>query len=650
MDGTKKKSQHRAAGQRILMPDKTIAKDAHVSSFAAYKKIYAQSIRQPLKYWENWAKQLHWDKKWTKVLDWKLPHSKWFVGGKTNMAYNCLDVHVKGARKNKAAIIWESEEGEVKTFTYSQVLSEVSRIANGLKALGVKKGDTVTLYMGMVPELVFSVLACARIGAPHSVVFGGFSSHALRDRMIDADSHYLITIDCAYRRGQTIPLKAMADEALKELPFVKKVLVFQRGQSPLALKQGRDVAWNDLKKTVNTDCAAVMVDAEHRLFMLYTSGTTGKPKGIVHTTGGYMVGALSSSKWVFDLKDTDIFWCTADVGWITGHSYLIYGPLLNGATALVYEGAPNFPDEGRFWNMIERHQVSIFYTAPTAIRAFISWGDEWPSKYDLSSLRLLGSVGEPINPEVWMWYYNTIGRKKCPIVDSWWQTETGSIMISPLPFATPLKPGSATFPMPGIEADIVSMEGKAVKPNEGGYLIIKKPWPSMARTIHGDDPRFKSTYWNTVKGSYFTGDGAFRDKDGYFWVLGRIDDVINVSGHRLGTAEVESALVSHPKVAESAVIGVPHEIKGDTVYAFAVLKNKEIPSESLEAELKKHVVEQIGAIARPDKIQFVQALPKTRSGKIMRRLLRDMASGKQLGDMTTLEDKGVLDKLRNEEG
>jgi acetyl-CoA synthetase len=547
-------------------------------------------------------------------------------------------------------LIWEGEPGDTRTYTYQQLHTEVSKFANVLKHAGIERGDRVALYMPLVPELAIAMLACARIGATHSVVFGGFSSSALVDRINDASCKLVVTADGGWRRGNEVKLKTAVDEALKDTPSVTACIVVRRTGTPQEMQEGRDFWWHDLMETVETDCPAEELDSEHPLYILYTSGTTGKPKGILHTTAGYLLQAHLTTKWVFDIKDEDLYWCTADIGWVTGHSYVVYGPLSNGATVLMYEGAPNFPEPDRFWTMIERHRVNIFYTAPTAIRAFIKWGDQWPAKHDLSSLRLLGTVGEPINPEAWMWYHRTIGKESCPIVDTWWQTETGAIMITPIPGATPTKPGSGTKPFPGIDADIMTREGTSVGPHEGGYLVIKGPWPSMLRTIWGDDERYRQQYWSQIDRIYFAGDGARRDKDGYFWIMGRIDDVINVSGHRLGTAEIESALVSHNAVAEAAVVARPDELKGSGIVAFVTLEGSQIPSDALNQELRAHVTKEIGALARPDEIRFTDALPKTRSGKIMRRLLREIAtSGTVAGDVTTLEDFSVLEKLRSEE-
>jgi acetyl-CoA synthetase len=636
--------------QRVFKPAETFSAQAHIQSLQAYEALSKRAADDPDAYWAEIASDLHWFEKWNTVLEWDLPFSKWFVGGKTNMSYNCLDRHLTTARKNKVAILWEGEPGETRALSYQMLHREVSRFANVLKSLGLKKGDRATVYMGMVPELAIALLACSRIGVAHNVVFGGFSAEALRDRINDSKSRILITQDGGYRRGSVIPLKKNADDAVKEAPTVEKVVVFQRTGQPVEMMHGRDAWWHELMDLASNVCEAEPLDSEQMLFMLYTSGTTGKPKGVVHTTGGYMVSAYITTKWVFDLKDEDTFFCTADIGWVTGHSYIVYGPLLNGATSLMYEGAPNYPTPARFWSIVEKYRVNIFYTAPTAIRAFIKWGDEWPAKHDLSSLRLLGTVGEPINPEAWIWYRKHIGADRCPIVDTWWQTETGTMMITPVPGAVPTKPGSATRPLPGIIADVVDRSGKTVGANEGGFLVLKRPWPSMMRTIYGDPDRFKRQYWSDIEGVYFTGDGARRDEDGYFWIMGRIDDVINVSGHRIGTMEVESALVSHESVAEAAVVGRPDDLKGQGIVAFVTLAGGYTPVPGLKDQLKVHVGKAIGSFAKPDEIRFTDALPKTRSGKIMRRLLRDLASGvATVGDTTTLEDLSVLARLREEE-
>ena len=585
-----------------------------------------------------------------KPLEWNFPNAKWFVGGTINAAYNCLDRHLDGPRRNKAALIWEGEPGDSRVLTYQMLADEVGRCANALKSLGVKDGDRVAIYMPLVPEAAIAMLACARIGAIHSVVFGGFSSEALADRINDAEAKVCITADGGWRRGQVVELKQNVDEALKKCQSIQKVLVLKRVGNKVEMRKGRDVWWDELVPAQSPKCEAAQLDSEHPLYTLYTSGTTGKPKGVVHTTGGYLTHVLMTMRWVFDLKDDDIYWCTADIGWVTGHSYTVYGPLAAGATVVMYEGAPNFPENDRFWRIIAKYGVSIFYTAPTAIRTFIKWGDSWVKKHDLSSLRLLGSVGEPINPEAWMWYRRVIGGDRCPIVDTWWQTETGGIMISPMPGATAAKPGSATFPLPGIAADVVTREGKSVGANQGGLLIVRKPWPGMLRTIYRDPERYKTNYFSQIEGSYFTGDGARRDQDGYLWIMGRVDDVINVSGHRLGTMEIESALVSHMTVAEAACVGRPDDMKGQAVVAFVTLEGGRKGDDKLRDELRAHVVKEIGALARPDDIRFTEALPKTRSGKIMRRLLRQIASGDQtLGDTTTLEDLSVLSKLRDDD-
>ena len=641
---------------RIFPPPAGFAQKAWISSRTQYETLYRQSIDEPELFWGNAAGELHWFEKWTKVLDWKAPYAKWFVGAKTNIAYNCLDHQIDQGRGNKTAILFEGEpiysdnRPQVRHITFSQLRDDVGRFANGLKKLGVKKGDCVTIYMPMIPEAAVAMLACARLGASHSVIFGGFSSQAIVDRVTDAKSTIIITADGGNRRGQVVPLKGNVDEALKLTDLVKQVIVLKHTGNAVAWTDGRDVLWSDVVAGQSTDCPAEPMDSEDPLFVLYTSGSTGKPKGIVHTTGGYMVGTYLTSKYVFDLHENDVYWCTADVGWITGHSYVVYGPLANGATTVMYEGAPNHPDFSRFWAMVERHKVSVFYTAPTAIRAFMKAGRELVDKHDLSSLRLLGSVGEPINPEAWIWYQEVIGHHKCPIVDTWWQTETGMIMITPLAGVTPTKPGTATLPFFGVDAAIVDRTGKELGPNQGGLLVIRKPWPSMLRGIFNDPDRYVKQYWSDVPGVYFTGDGARRDSDGYFWIMGRVDDVINVSGHRLGTAEIESALVSHDSVAEAAVVGMPHEMKGQGIAAFVVLKTGRLPSEELKKALMGVVTKSIGALARPDQIRFTETLPKTRSGKIMRRLLKEVASGNEIkGDTTTLEDFSVLAKLKEKE-
>jgi acetyl-CoA synthetase len=636
---------------RVFPPLTEFAAKAHIKTMEELEALRAEGAADPEKFWARFAaSELHWFKEWDMVLKWEPPHAEWFVGGKINISYNCLDRHLGTWRRNKAALIWEGEPGDTRTLTYQQLHTEVCRFANVLRKMGVEKGDRVALYMPLIPELAIAMLACARIGATHSVVFGGFSSTALIDRINDAKCKMVVTADGGWRRGNEVKLKPAVDEALKETPSVDSCIVVRRTSSAIHMESGRDHWWHELMETVDSRCTAEELDSEHPLFILYTSGTTGKPKGILHTTAGYLLQAHLTTKWIFDLKDEDIYWCTADIGWVTGHSYVVYGPLSNGATALMYEGAPNWPQADRFWDIIERHRVNTLYTAPTAIRAFIKWGEQWPLKHDLSSLRLLGTVGEPINPEAWMWYHRIIGKERCPIVDTWWQTETGAIMITPLPGATPTKPGSGTKPFPGIDADVMTREGTPVGANEGGYLVIKKPWPAMLRTIYGDDQRYRDQYWSQIEGMYFAGDGARRDADGYFWIMGRIDDVINVAGHRLGTAEIESALVSHEAVAEAAVVARPDDLKGSAIVAFVTLEGGRTPTDPLKEVLRQHVAKEIGALARPDEIRFADALPKTRSGKIMRRLLREIAtSGSVAGDTTTLEDFSVLEKLRPEE-
>src|SRR2546422_5401803 len=623
---------------------------AHIKSLEEYERIYRESVEQPEQFWGRIAEELHWFKKWDNVLEWNCPWAKWFSGGQFNLSYNCLDRHVQTWRKNKAALIWESEPGEVRTLTYQQLHREVQKFANVLKSLGIKKGDRIAIYMGMTPELPIAMLACARIGATHSVVFGGFSSNALVDRIQDSQAAAVITQDGSYRRGSEVKLFPAVDEALKSCPSVKPVIVYKRTGTPIQMNPARDHWWHELMAKASDECPAEPLDAEHPLYILYTSGTTGKPKGVVHTTGGSSVATYITTKGVFDLKEEDTYWCTADIGWVTGHSYIVYGPLQNGATSLMYEGAPNFPEPDRFWDIIDRHQVSILYTAPTAIRTFIKWGDQWPKKHKLTSLRLLGTVGEPINPEAWMWYREVIGRDRCPIVDTWWQTETGHIMITPLPGAIAAKPGSATRPFPGVVPEIVTMEGKPVPEGSGGFLVITKPWPGMLRTIYNDPDRYVRQYWSQIPGMYFTGDGARKDKDGCFWIMGRVDDVINVSGHRLSTMEVESALVAHEKVAEAAVVGRPDELKGQAIVAFVTLKSGMSSDGGLREELRQHVAKEIGPVAKPDDIRFAEALPKTRSGKIMRRLLKQIAAGTEIkGDTTTLEDFSVLARLSQSE-
>jgi acetyl-CoA synthetase len=635
---------------RKFPPSAEFSARAWVKNLDEYKALCKRADDDPDAFWAECARNLHWFKPFGKTLDWNFPFAKWFVGGTINASYNCLDRHLDGPRRNKAALIWEGEPGDSRVLTYQMLADEVGRCANALKSLGVKDGDRVAIYMPLVPEAAIAMLACARIGAIHSVVFGGFSSEALADRINDAEAKVCITADGGWRRGQVVELKQNVDDALKKCQSIQKVLVLKRVGNKVEMRKGRDVWWDELVGAQSSKCEAAQLDSEHPLYTLYTSGTTGKPKGVVHTTGGYLTHVLMTMRWVFDLKDDDIYWCTADIGWVTGHSYTVYGPLAAGATVVMYEGAPNFPENDRFWQVIEKYKVSIFYTAPTAIRTFIKWGDSWVKKHDLSSLRLLGSVGEPINPEAWMWYRKAIGGERCPIVDTWWQTETGGIMISPMPGAIATKPGSATLPLPGIAADVVTRDGKSVGANQGGLLIVRKPWPGMLRTIYRDPERYKSNYFAQIESAYFTGDGARRDQDGYLWIMGRVDDVINVSGHRLGTMEIESALVSHTTVAEAACVGRPDDMKGQAVVAFVTLEGGRRGDDKLREELRAHVVKEIGALARPDDIRFTEALPKTRSGKIMRRLLRQIASGDQtLGDTTTLEDLSVLSKLRDDE-
>ena len=632
---------------RVFKPSAEFSKNARISSMAQYKRMYEESIKQPDKFFGREAKELQWTKPFTKVLDWKCPNAKWFTGGKLNVSENCLDRHLNGPRKTKAALIWEGEPGEKRVLTYQQLHREVCRFANVLKRHKVKKGDRVVIYLPMIPEAAIAMLACARIGAIHNVVFGGFSAESIKDRVVDSGATLVITADGGYRRGSVVPLKKNVDDALKgNDTTVKTVIVYRRTCQDVHIEEGRDVWWHRELEYVDAHCPAVAMDSEAALFILYTSGSTGKPKGILHTTGGYLLHAQMTCKYVFDMNDQDVYWCTADVGWVTGHSYMVYGPLALGATSLMYEGAPNWPENDRFWRIIEEYAVTIFYTAPTAIRAFMKWGDEWLKKHDLSSLRLLGTVGEPINPEAWMWYHNKVGGGKCPIVDTWWQTETGGHMITPIPGATPTKPGTATLPFFGVDTAIVDDLGKEVGTDEQGKLVIRKPWPSMLRGIWGDKKRYQDTYWSEFKGWYFAGDGARRDKDGNIWIIGRIDDVLNVAGHRLGTAEVESALVSHPSVAEAAVVGRPDEMKGQGIVCFVTVKEGIQTSRDLSDELKKHVRKVIGPVATPDEVRFAAALPKTRSGKIMRRLLKQIAAGEIIkGDTTTLEDINVIAQL-----
>ena len=643
--------------KRLFHPSSEFSQKAHIKSLEDYQRLYDKAKADPQQFWAELAElELHWFQKWDTILDWQPPFAKWFVNGKINISYNCLDRHLTTWRKNKAAIIWEGEPGDSRTITYAQLHREVCQFANVLKQLGVKKGDRVGVYMPMIPEAAIAMLACARIGAPHSVVFGGFSAEALRDRLVDAQAKLVVTADGGWRKDAIVPLKEQVDLALADgaVPSVENVVVVQRTRQEIHMQPGRDRWWHDLLHSISADCPAEPMDSEDMLFILYTSGSTGKPKGVVHTTAGYNLHVHITTKWIFDLQDTDVYWCTADVGWITAHCFVVYGPLSNGATTVMYEGAPRASNPGCMWDIIEKHGVNIFYTAPTAIRAFIKMGENLPKARNLSSLRLLGTVGEPIKPEAWMWYHKVIGGERCPIVDTWFQTETGGLMITPLPGAISTKPGSATLPFPGILADVIDLEGNSVGDNEGGYLVVRHPWPGMMRTVYNDPDRFRRTYWEHIPPKdgqyiYFAGDGARRDEDGYFWVMGRVDDVMNVSGHRLGTMEVESALVSHPGVAEAAVVGKPDELKGEEIVAFVTLEGDRNPSEELSKELKQHVVKEIGAIARPGEIRFTDALPKTRSGKIMRRLLRNLAAGQEVsGDTSTLEDRDVLDQLRQD--
>jgi len=639
---------------RVFPPPAEFSKKAHVSSLEQYEALWNRAKDDPEGFWGEQAAAVEWFSPWSKVLDWQVPHAKWFVGATLNASHNCVDRHVANGRADKPAILFEGEPGDRRVLTYRDLQQEVSKFANVLKSLGVKKGDVVAVYMPMIPELAITLLACARIGAPHTVVFGGFSAEALSGRIQDCKAKVLVTADGGYRRGKVVPLKSHADGAAELCPTIEHVVVHKRTGHDITWNSTRDKWWHVLMASASADCPPEKLDSEHPLYILYTSGSTGKPKGILHTTGGYLVGTTLTTKWVFDLKEDDIYFCTADIGWVTGHSYFVYGPLSNGATCVMYEGAPNWPDEGRFWQIIEHYKATILYTAPTAIRAFMKWGEQFPKKSDLTSLRLLGTVGEPINPEAWMWYHRVIGGERCPIVDTWWQTETGAIMIAPLPGATPTTPGTATRPLPGIVPAVVTRDGKEVPANQGGFLVIKQPWPSMLRTLWGDDARYKSTYWSEVPGCYFTGDGARKDESGNFWIMGRVDDVLNVAGHRLSTMEIESALVSHPKVAEAAVVGKPDELRGQAIAAFVTIESGHSLSkdqfEALRQELRAHVVKEIGALARPDDIRFTDSLPKTRSGKIMRRLLRDVAEGKEsTGDTTTLEDLSVLAKLREQD-
>jgi len=649
MSSKKNPPSHDHDHDKVHKPSKEFSSRARIPSMAAYKKLYKQSIEKPEKFWAGEARELSWRKTWKSVLEWKAPFAKWFVGGKLNVCENCVDRHAEGPRRNKAAIIWEGEPGDKRVLTYGQLQREVCRFANVLEKKGVKSGDRVLIYMPMIPEAAMAMLACARIGAVHNVVFGGFAAEAIVDRLEDSGATTVITADGGWRRGKVVALKPVVDEALVKYKQVQRVIVVNRCGNEVTMDAGRDSWWHDEVAAVPAKHKAKAFDSEHPLFVLYTSGSTGKPKGILHTSGGYLTATYATCKYIFDMRDEDVFWCTADVGWITGHSYIVYGPLSNGVTQVMYEGAPNHPDFGRFWKMIEEYGVSIFYTAPTAIRAFIKAGDHFPAASDLSSLRLLGSVGEPINPEAWNWYRKHIGGGKCPIVDTWWQTETGAILISPLPGATPLKAGTATLPFFGIDAAILDDAGKECKADQDGRLVIRKPWPSMLRTIYGDKERYAKTYWSDYSGIYTAGDGARRDKDGNFWIIGRLDDVLNVSGHRLGTAEIESALVSHPAVAEAAVIGRPDDLKGQAVAAFVTLKGNFSESEELRAELRGHVGKMIGAIAKPDDLYFAPGLPKTRSGKIMRRLLKELVTtGTISGNVTTLEDFSVIENLQRQ--
>ncbi|HZQ42401.1 MAG TPA: acetate--CoA ligase [Acidobacteriaceae bacterium] len=636
---------------RLFPPPPQFAGKAWIGSEAEYERLYRRSVDDPEGFWAEAAGELEWFRPWNKVIEGEGPETKWFVGGRFNLSHNCVDRHAKSSRRDKVALLWEGEPGEIRKLTYGELHAEVQRFANVLKAQGVKKGDRVAIYMGMSPELAIALLACARIGAVHSVIFGGFAAHAIADRVNDSDCQVVVTQDLSYRRGGEVKLKQIVDEALEKCAGVRKVVVYQRApDKSVPMKAGRDVWWHEEMAKASAQCDCAEMDAEDPLYILYTSGTTGKPKGLVHTTGGYAVQTYLTSKYIFDLRDDDVYWCSADIGWVTGHSYVVYGPLQTGVTVMMYEGAPNWPENDRFWKIIDDHKVTVFYTAPTAIRAFVKWGNEFVRKHDLSSLRLLGTVGEPINPEAWMWYHREIGKERCPIVDTWWQTETGAIMISPLPGAIATKPGSATKPFFGITPDVVTHDGRSVPAGHGGLLVIRKPWPSRARTIWGDHERFVKTYFADVPGCYFTGDGARRDQDGYYWLMGRVDDVINVSGHRLGTMEIESALVAHPKVAEAAVVGRPDDMKGQAIAAFVSLEQGHEPSPELKQELRQWVAKEIGALARPDDLRFTQLLPKTRSGKIMRRLLRELATtGDVKGDTTTLEDFSVLAKLKENE-
>ncbi len=631
---------------RRFSPPEGFRSKARLASLATYERLYRQSLDDPESFWGDVAAELHWFKRWDRVQEWDEPHVRWFVGGQTNLAYNCLDLQIERGRGNKVALHWEGEPGDRRTLTYQELLLEVERFANVLKSRGVAKGDRVAIYLPMIPEAAVAMLACARIGAPHSVVFGGFSAQALADRINDAQAKLVVTADGGYRRGNVLPLKPAVDEALRNCASVTSVVTVKRAGNDVDMEPGRDVWYHEAMRLADDACPAEPLDAEHPLYILYTSGSTGKPKGVLHTTGGYQTYTYLTTRTVFDLQDDDVYWCSADVGWVTGHSYIVYGPMSNGATQLMVEGAPTYPGPDRFWELIERYGVTVLYTAPTAIRAFMKLGEAYPDRHDLTSLRLLGTVGEPINPEAWMWYRRVIGGDRCPVVDTWWQTETGGIMIATLPGVHDTKPGSAGVPMFGVEPAVVDVDGNEVPPGEGGYLVLRRPWPSMLRTVYGDDDRYRNQYWNEIPHAYFAGDGARRDADGYFWIMGRVDDVVNVSGHRLGTMEVESALVSHPAVAEAAVVGRPDELKGQAIVAFVTLETGTAASPELREELRRHVTREIGAIARPDELRFADALPKTRSGKIMRRLLRNVASGQELaGDVSTLEDRSVIEKL-----
>ena len=633
---------------RTFAPPESFRARAHLKDLAEFQAMYRRSLEDPEGFWGEAARMLHWFEPWRKVLEWNEPHAQWFVGGKTNLAYNCLDLQIERGHANKVAFFWEGEPGDKRAITYGQLLEEVSRFANVLRSKGVGLGDRVAIYMPMVPEAIVAMLACARIGATHSVVFGGFSSSALADRINDAKAEVVVTADGAFRRGQVLPLKPAVDEALTHTPSVRKVIVVRRAENPISMEPGRDEWYHDVMREASDECPAVPVDAEHPAYILYTSGSTGRPKGVLHTTGGYQVHVALTAKYVFDLKEDDVYWCTADIGWVTGHSYIVYGPMALGATQVIYEGNPVYPAPDRLWEMVARYNVTVFYTAPTAIRTFIKLGAEYPARHDLTTLRLIGTVGEPINPEAWMWYRRVIGGDRCPVVDTWWQTENGGIPISTIPGVHDTKPGSAGVPLFGVDAAVVDADGNEVPANQGGFLVVKRPWPGMLRTVYGDDDRYRNQYWGEVPHVYFSGDGARRDEDGYFWIMGRVDDVVNVSGHRLGTMEIESALVSHPKVAEAAVVGRPDELRGQAIVAFVTLEQGFEPSDELRDELKRHVVKEIGAIARPEEIRFADALPKTRSGKIMRRLLRSVATGQELtGDVSTLEDRSVIERLRS---